>query len=204
MKVKEFQCGSLLENGYVAWQRDGGSCLLIDPGYRPPLYIDFVREHQLAPAAIILTHLHEDHTGASARLADVFSCPRAMHERDAACWREKADILLKDGDLIPLEGETLRVLATPGHTPGSICLLAEKSRICFSGDTLFDTDLGRTDLEGGSEEEMEHSIRTVLNRLENDIYIYPGHEGGCTMKQVRAQNEEFKALTAGRRRSTEW
>lgn len=78
--------------------------------------------------------------------------------------------------------------------------MAEKSRVCFTGDTLFDTDLGRSDLDGGSEDDMRDTVCRILDRWENDIVIYPGHDDGCTMKKVRQYNTEFLALLAGRER----
>lgn len=78
--------------------------------------------------------------------------------------------------------------------------MAEKSRVCFTGDTIFDTDLGRTDLEGGSEPDMRDSICNVVDKWENDIMIYPGHDDGCTMKKVRIYNSEFIALRDGNER----
>ena len=80
---------------------------------------------------------------------------------------------------------------------GSICLYSEKSKVCFTGDTIFDTDLGRTDLAGGSESMMADSIRDVVDRWDNQVTIYPGHDGSCNMKFVRAHNQEFLALRDG-------
>jgi len=123
-----------------------------------------------------------------------------MHEADAYVYGGHIDRMLKDGDTFDLEGEELVVISTPGHTKGSICIMSKKSLVCFTGDTIFDTDLGRTDLPGGSEEDMEHSIRDIIDKWENDIIIYPGHEDGCNMKMVRKYNTEFLALRDGHER----
>ncbi|MGN0659338.1 MAG: MBL fold metallo-hydrolase [Emergencia sp.] len=200
MKIRRFIGGSLESNGYILYQREGGSCIVIDPGYSPKKFISFIREHGLRPEAILLTHLHHDHTGAAEAVRDAFDCPVCMHEEDAFVYRGRVDRTLTDGDTFDLEGETLRILHTPGHTRGSICIMAEKSRMCFTGDTIFDTDLGRTDLDGGSEEDMKRSIRSVVDTWSNDITIFPGHDDGCTMKQVRNYNREFLALRDGNER----
>ena len=204
MHIKRFVGGSLESNGYVIYRRSGGECFIIDPGYNPRVFADFVRENRLRPKGIILTHLHHDHTGAADAAADVLDCPVYMHEADAAVYRGRVDETLKDGDELKFEDEVgneiLRIINTPGHTKGSICIMSEKSRVCFTGDTIFDTDLGRSDLEGGSEEELKASVINVIDRWENDIHIYPGHDGGCTMKQVRKYNTEFLAITEGRNR----
>lgn len=200
MKIERFVGGSLLANGYVIYKAEGGTCYIIDPGYTPKKYVDFIKRNYLKPAGIILTHLHYDHAGAADALKDIYDCPIYMHEDDAFVYGGSVDIMMKDGDTFDLEGETLKVLSTPGHTKGSVCLFSEKSRVCFTGDTIFDTDLGRSDLEGGSEDDMRRSIRNVVDKWENDITIYPGHEDGCTMKMVRKYNKEFLALRDGHER----
>ena len=200
LKIKRFMCGSLLADGYVIYHKPGGDCWIIDPGYEPKGYIDFVAEQELHVLGILLTHLHYDHTGAAENLADRWDCPILMHEADAFVYRGRVDRMLHDQEVLLLEDEEIRVFSTPGHTKGSVCFYAGKSRVCFTGDTIFDTDLGRTDLPGGSEEEMIASIRNVVDLWENDITIYPGHEGQATMKQVRKYNTEFIALRDGHER----
>ena len=78
-----------------------------------------------------------------------------------------------------------------GHTHGSICIISDLSKVVFTGDTIFDTDLGRTDLEDGSEKEMISSCKEVIDKWPNEYQIYPGHDGSATMKQVRTYNTEF-------------
>ena len=114
-----------------------------------------------------------------------------MHEMDAIVYKGAVDRQLRDGDVLELDGEALKVLSTPGHTRGSICILSEKSKVVFTGDTIFDTDLGRTDLEDGSPRDMEESCRSVIDKWSNEYTIYPGHDGSATMKQVRKYNHEF-------------
>lgn len=191
-----------MSNGYIIWKKEGGSCYVIDPGYKASNFIEFVREKELNPLGILLTHLHHDHTGASAAVADALSCPVYMHRDDTFSYKGRVDENLTDGQILDLDGEKLRMIHTPGHTKGSICIMCEKSRVCFTGDTIFDTDLGRTDLSGGSEKEMKRSVREIIDRWENDIVIYPGHDSGCTMKTVRIYNQEFLALRDGYDRET--
>lgn len=200
MKIKRFVGGNLAANGYVIYQRDGGACYIIDPGYSPKKFIRYIGEHQLAASGILLTHLHYDHTDGAEAVSQALDCPILMHEADAFVYKGRVDTHLHDGDLLNLDGETLRVIHTPGHTKGGVCIMSEKSRVCFTGDTLFDTDLGRSDLDGGSEDDMRDTVCRILDRWENDIVIYPGHDDGCTMKKVRQYNTEFLALLAGRER----
>lgn len=201
MKIRRFVGGNLAANGYVIYQKDGGRCYVIDPGYNPKKFIAYIKEHQLEALGILLTHLHYDHTdGAEAISRALDDCPILMHEADAFVYKGRVDTYLKDGDRLELDGEELQIIHTPGHTKGGICIMAAKSRVCFTGDTLFDTDLGRSDLAGGSEADMKDTVCRILDSWENDIVIYPGHEDGCTMKKVRRYNTEFLALLAGKER----
>ena len=190
MKIKRFVGGSLESNGYIISRIRGGSCYVIDPGYEPKRFIAYIAEQGLAMQGVILTHHHYDHVGGAEKLRDYFECPVMMHEQDAFVYRQPVDRLLADGDEIDLDGETLRVYHTPGHTRGSICILSEKSKVVFTGDTIFDTDLGRTDLADGSPQDMIRSCKAVIDKWSNDYTIYPGHDGAATMKQVRQYNPE--------------
>ena len=89
------------------------------------------------------------------------------------------------------------VIHTPGHTRGGVCYFSEKSKVVFTGDTIFNVDIGRTDFEDGSPDQMERSILDKINTWPNDIFIYPGHGDGCTMKKVRQINTEFLDVVKG-------
>lgn len=191
MKIKRFIGGSLMSNGYVIYNIEEKDCYVIDPGYNPKKFIDFINEKRLNCKGIILTHLHHDHCGAAEAVSDKLVCPIFMGEMDAFSYNGRVDKTLRDGETLMLDDETLEIINTPGHTKGSICIMSAKSRVCFTGDTIFDTDLGRTDLDGGSEKDMISSINNVIDKWENDIMIYPGHDNGCTMKKVRIYNSEF-------------
>lgn len=191
MKIKRFIGGMLESNGYVIYQREGGDCYVIDPGYNPKVFIEFVQQHGLTLKGILLTHHHYDHVGGVERILDAMECSVYLHRDDCDIYRKKVDVYLEDGDVIDLERETLTVIHTPGHTHGSVCFYSEKSKVCFTGDTIFNVDLGRTDLEDGSWDEMCSSIRDKIDKWDNDIFIYPGHGDGCTMKKVRQINREF-------------
>lgn len=193
MKIKRFVGGSLESNCYIIRTTSGGSCFIIDPGYDPQRIIDFVRKASLKPAGVLLTHHHHDHVGAAARVADVLECPVMIHEMDAYYYKGKLDRQLHDGDELELDGEILKVIHTPGHTAGSVCFLSDKSKVVFTGDTIFDTDLGRTDLEDGSPADMIRSCRDIIDRWSNEYTVYPGHDSHATMKQIRVYNQEFLA-----------
>lgn len=198
MKIKRFIGGLLESNGYIIYQKDGGDAYLIDPGYNSKVFIEYIREHGFSLKGILLTHHHYDHSGVADRVKAAFDCPIYLHRRDCDIYfkefKRNVDIYMEDGNVFDLEGEEIRVIHTPGHTGGSVCFMSEKSKVCFTGDTIFNVDLGRTDLEGGSEEEMIDSILNIIDKWPNDIMIYPGHGDGCTMKKARQINTEFNDI----------
>ena len=191
MKIKRFTGGTLESNGYVLYVREGGSCFIIDPGYDPKVFLVYIRDMKLDLKGIILTHHHYDHTGAVDRIKNETGCPVYLHREDCDMYGNQVDVYMEDSDIIDLDGVQLEVIHTPGHTRGSVCIFDGKDRVCFTGDTIFNVDLGRTDLEDGSEEQMIRSITEIIDRWPNDIMIYPGHGDGFTMKKVRKINREF-------------
>lgn len=192
MKMKRLVGGNLESNTYIIYQKGGTNCLIIDPGYNAEAIAAAVEAEGLVPQAIVLTHCHHDHIGAAEKLKAAFGCKAYIHREDMDRCADIADIALEDGDTFDLDGEVLRVIHTPGHTNGGICLYSERSKLAFTGDTLFNIDLGRTDLEGGSEKRLRHTCREIIDKWANDITVYPGHGDSCTMKFVRSFNEEFK------------
>ncbi len=191
MKIERFVGGSLESNCYVISIAGRGQCYIIDPGYEAKKIVNHVQNKGLKCLGVILTHHHHDHVGAADKVSDVLECPVMMSFEDSLMYKGKVDNYLQDGDVLILEDEEMKILATPGHTHGSICILCEKSRVIFTGDTIFDTDLGRTDLSDGSFEEMRKTCRNIIDRWHDSFRIYPGHDDSATMKQVRMYNKEF-------------
>lgn len=191
MKIKRFIGGILESNGYVLYRQEGGDCYVVDPGYSSKTFIKYIEETDLKIKGILLTHHHTDHVGAVKKLSAHFGCPVALHREDIDLYRQPVDIPLEDGMTFDLEGEIIKVVHTPGHTAGSVCFFSEKSKLAFTGDTIFNVDLGRTDLQGGSEKAMINSCKNIIDKWSNEIFIYPGHGDGCNMKKVRKINHEF-------------
>ena len=200
MEIKRFIGGILEANGYVVSDPDSGSCYIIDPGYRPKVFIQHVKKQQYQPLGILLTHHHSDHTGAADQVRKALDCPVYLHRADCDAYGEHVDVYLEGGESLELGTERFQVLHTPGHTKGSVCFLFRKSWCCFTGDFVFNVDLGRTDLADGSEEEMRRSILQVADRWAGNIRIYPGHGDDCTMKTVRRINQEFIDIVAAEER----
>lgn len=194
MKIKRIIGGELESNGYIIYQKDGGPCFVVDPGYTPDKFIKLIKESKFKMQGIILTHHHYDHVGAAAKLRDHFECPLYLHREDCDFYKGNVDVMLEDGDKLMLGAEELLIIHTPGHSPGGICIYSEKSKVAFTGDTLFNVDLGRTDLKGGSEEKLKKTCKNIIDEWSNEIDIYPGHGDSCNMKFVRRFNKEFLSM----------
>lgn len=197
MEIKRFIEGLLEANCYIIRDAKADSdCYIIDPGYNPKKIIKYIRAESLNPLGIVLTHHHYDHSAAAEKVAKELDLDIMIHTADADRFTA-ASRLLSNGDVLPLGKDKLVVYHTPGHTRGGICLYSERSSICFTGDTVFNVDLGRTDLEDGSEEEMKNSITNVVDKWGNEVTIYPGHGDPASMKYVRKNNKEFLEMVNG-------
>jgi len=180
---------------------------IIDPACEAEKIYKVINRYNLKPKLIINTHGHIDHIESN----DKFGLPVYIHELDAECltsaeknlslfffgkpWRfDKPPVLLKDKDKINIGELTLEIIHTPGHTPGSICIKAEKG--IFTGDTLLCHTIGRTDVPGSSYEGMIKSIKEKLFTLSDDTVIYPAHGPSSTIgKQKSFFQDEFSFLS---------
>lgn len=194
MKIKRLVGGLLESNGYIVYDEAGGEAYVIDPGYHAERFEKELEALGLTVKAILLTHHHHDHVGAAEKLRKALGCPVWLHWDDCDICKVTADRALSDGELLPLGTEILKVIHTPGHTKGGVCFYNEAGKLTFTGDTIFNVDLGRTDLSDGSDAEMAASIRNIISKWTNDITIYPGHGDPATMKYVREHNREFLDL----------
>ncbi|QEK12655.1 MBL fold metallo-hydrolase [Crassaminicella thermophila] len=207
MKIERLIIGMLETNGYVIYDENTLEAFIIDPGDEPKTFIDYIDRNNLKPIGIILTHYHYDHIGAVLELKKKYNIPTYIHKKDAEGLKDPyknhsisnfrkaisiiSDRIVVDGDVIKAGEIVLEVIHTPGHTPGGICLKVKNENIIFTGDTIFNIDLGRTDLEGGNYSEMKNSIRNKISKWDDDIIIYPGHGDSASMAYVRKKNMEF-------------
>lgn len=191
MKIKRIVGGNLESNGFIIFQKEGGDCYIIDPGYNGEAYLKKIKELSLSIKGILLTHHHYDHVGGVEKIRNATDCSVYIHRSDLDMMKIELCQGLEDGDKFYLEEEEIVVIHTPGHTKGGVCFYSEKSKLAFTGDTIFNVDLGRTDLADGNQKEMEDSISNMIDQWGNDITIYPGHGDSCNMKYVRKHNQEF-------------
>jgi hydroxyacylglutathione hydrolase len=182
MLVETFTIGMLSANCYVASSQETKEATIIDPGIdfsseAEPI-LDYIIAKKLNVKFIVNTHGHDDHIKGDAFFQQKFNVPICIHILDEHFIEDlekgsfPPNLLFKDGSLIKVGNESLKVLHTPGHTPGSICLVGEK--LVFTGDTLFAGGIGRTDFPGGSMSEMRASLKKLME-LPLNLLVYPGH-----------------------------
>lgn len=182
MMIKVIPNGELQENCYILMLEERNDAILIDPGSEGDRIKEELGSRKVA--AILLTHGHWDHTGA---LKDFAGAPLYMHEKDAPLLKQSRFVFagidqqleprpeptdfVSDGQVLKIAGISLQVMHTPGHTPGGVCYISGTD--VFTGDTIFDGDYGRTDLPGGSMQQMRQSLRKILSL--HGYKAHPGH-----------------------------
>ena len=180
-----------------------GNCVVVDPGEEAARIIDYIEKKDLKPVAILLTHGHFDHIGAVDEVREKYDIKvyAAAAEKETlqntdinlssqfgAGFKVEADEYLNDGQEIELLGEKVRCILTPGHTKGGMSYYFTNSGMLFSGDTLFQQSVGRTDFPGGSMSEIVRSIREKLFILPDYVRVYTGHGMMTTIKDEKMLN----------------
>ncbi len=199
MKVKMMQVGPIGTNCYILEDEGEKRAAVIDPGDEAERILSVLREMDSQVDYILLTHGHYDHTTAVPELHEALPDAKIyIHKADANGTGSRIfpldgqvkDLLFYDeGDALPLGALTVEVLHTPGHSKGSVTLKVRD--VLFTGDTLFAGDCGRTDLPGGSYEEILASLGR-LGRLEGNFHVCPGHEQTSTMDREREINRYLR------------
>ncbi len=201
--VRSFTVGPLYNNCYVIWDDVSFECAFVDAPIGAEVVVDFVNSLKLSPKYLINTHCHFDHVFNNSFFKERFNLKLAYHKNDELLLMRMvetaesfgyigvktshtADIYLKEGDTISLGGETIRIIETPGHSPGSITLLTTQR--AFVGDVLFNGGIGRYDLPGANPHDLYHSLVDKLFTLPSETIVLPGHGEATTIGAEKEDN----------------
>lgn len=195
--------GAIQTNCYFLYHEDTRECLIFDPGFEEEKIVSYVRKKELEVKGIVLTHGHFDHITAAAQVKEKLGtqiyAPRAEEKLMADPMQNvstmfgepvslTADVWLEDGQELAVLGQTMRCILTPGHTSGGMCYYFPKAGLVFSGDTLFQESVGRTDFPTGSHRELIQSVRERVLTLPEAVRVYPGHGLMTTIQNERLMN----------------
>ncbi len=201
MILKCIPVGELQTNCYIIADENTREALVVDPGAEGDRILKYITDNSYNVKHIVLTHGHADHISALKYMKEKTGAKVIIHSEDAPALKDgrvnlslllgneltldAPDIYAKDGDSIEIGQHTFKIIHTPGHTPGGICLLSDK--VLISGDTLFLCSIGRTDLPGGNFELLIESIKRKLFILDDDTIVYPGHGDKTTIGAEKGQ-----------------
>lgn len=210
MEIRKFEFNLFEENTYVIWDEATAQAAVVDPGMAEATesaeLISFCSSRKLDVKFILLTHAHVDHTfGVEALQEWMPGLPVVAHKDDAflaAILSQQAqmfglpmrlpalsfDRMVTDGSVLTLGGEEIKVISTPGHSPGGVCYYVPESKFVLTGDTLFAGSVGRTDLPGGNGSILIHSIINKLMTLPADTVVYSGHGPATTIGREKLEN----------------
>ena len=205
MKLFTLPVGMVQTNCYIAADENTGGCAVIDPGGDAVRILGLLKRENLAVKYIFLTHGHFDHILAVPEIKRITGAPVVIHKADTALLSDSrltgipvrvpvfeavsADTTVSGGEDFSVGSLTFSWISTPGHTPGSCCIICGGS--LFSGDTLFAGDCGRCDLPGGDYGQMLNSLK-ALAALPGDYNVYPGHGGATTLDRERKFNNYMR------------
>jgi glyoxylase-like metal-dependent hydrolase (beta-lactamase superfamily II) len=211
INIQSFTFNPVQENTYVLYN-DKDACCIIDPGCyfgneRHSLQ-EFIEERKLTPRFLLNTHCHLDHVFGNKFIHDTYDLILHLHEKEkpvldfaptsGLSWGMPFEnyrgelIFLREGDIVKLDDDELKVLFTPGHSPGSICFYCEAQKFVIGGDVLFRQSIGRTDLPGGDFDTLINSIRNKLFVLPDDVIVYSGHGEPATIGFEKENNPFLK------------
>ena len=202
IEVLKVVCSVMDNNTYIVYRENERTALILDPSFCTDKYERAMETYGLEGAAILLTHGHFDHIASVDRLRNKYHCPVYIHKNDAdmltdpeknqsgSMMREPvatapADHIIDGEEMLAVGGMTVKVVETPGHTPGGVCYIID-GRL-FTGDTLFAGSIGRTDFPGGSMIDMITSLKK-LKELPEDYTVYPGHMETSSLKHEKINN----------------
>jgi hydroxyacylglutathione hydrolase len=211
INIQSFTFNPVQENTYVLYNNKD-ACCIIDPGCyfgneRRTLQ-EFIEEKKLIPKLLLNTHCHLDHVFGNKFIFDTYNLPLHLHIKEKPVldhaptsglnWGMPFEnyrgelVFLEEGDIVKLDEDELKVLFTPGHSPGSICLYCQEQGFVIGGDVLFKQSIGRTDLPGGDLQTLINSIKEKLFVLPDEVTVYPGHGQPTTIGFEKRNNPFLK------------
>jgi glyoxylase-like metal-dependent hydrolase (beta-lactamase superfamily II) len=202
MKVVMMVVGPIQTNCYLVYDEDSKEAMVVDPGFEGERILRTIEDIGLKVKYIVNTHAHMDHVGADMEVKNATGAKLLLHPLDTPLLEEfrqthmqkhpvnqgeiTVDADLEEGQVLEVGKARFKVLHTPGHSPGGVCLVGEG--VCLCGDTLFEGSVGRTDFTGGSFETLKDSIQNKLYCLEDDMLVLPGHGSSTTVGAEKRGN----------------
>ncbi len=214
---RQIQAGEMANFVYLIGSNTTREAVIVDPAWNIPALLDIAKNDEMNVVGAMATHYHQDHIGGSlfghtipglSEFLELNPAPVHVHKDEAEGTSQVSGIAVSElesheaGDTLELGGITIRLIHTPGHTPGSICFLVEESGqpgYLVSGDTLFLGSCGRVDLPGSDPEAMYYSLNHTLKKLPDETLLFPGHlyspEGQSTMGEQKASNPMLRVTS---------
>lgn len=198
MIIRQVKVGPMENFAYILGCKKSGEAAIIDPGFEAEKLLETASELSMKVVAVINTHGHSDHIAENREIVSETGAKVIAHELATFT----VDQYIKDRETFKIGGLTIETVHTPGHSPDSVCFIVN-DEIIFTGDTLFVSECGRTDLPGSSNEDMYNSLVKIMRKMPDNLIVYPGHDYGPT-KTSKMGDEKINNYTLKERTKDEF